>query len=94
MAISFTAKVTAPPDVLVSEVGGEAVLLNLENECYFGLDEIGARMWQVLTTADSVQAAFETLLAEFDVEAEQLRGDLTALLEKLESHGLVAISRD
>lgn len=91
MSISFAAKVVVPPDTLINVIGEESVLLNLKNEQYFGLDPMGTQMWQTLTTSDSIQAAFETLLAEYDVSAEVLRSDLTDLLEKLLAHGLVEL---
>ena len=91
MTISFSARVSAPSDVLVSELAGESVILNLKSECYFGLDPVGTRMWAALTTAGSIQAAFDELLAEYDVPEEQLRQDLSELIEKLTQQGLVEI---
>ncbi len=89
MPISFTARVKVPAHVLVQEIGGESVLLNLENERHFGLDETGTRMWTALVTEGSIQAAYERLLGEYDVDAEKLRADIQDLLEKLVEHGLV-----
>jgi hypothetical protein len=77
---------------LISEVGGESVLLNLKNERYFGLDDVGTRMWKALMAVDSIQAAYEMLLAEYDVEADRLRQDLDELIGKLMEQGLVEIS--
>jgi hypothetical protein len=85
-------RVRAAPDTLVEELAGEAVLLNLASERYFGLDEVGTRMWQALTTADSVEAAHAALLAEYDVDADVLRDDLLQLIQQLADHGLVALS--
>ena len=91
MAISFQARVSVPSDVLISEVGGESILLNLKSERYFGLDEVGTRMWKALTTADSIQMAYEALLAEYDVEDGLLRQDLDELIEKLVEQGLMEV---
>lgn len=71
------------------EVDGEAVLLNLATEAYFGLDEVGTRMWYALTEGGSLTAAFETLAAEFEVEPVRLEADLRGLLQRLLSLGLV-----
>jgi hypothetical protein len=94
MAIAFTDRVTVPEDVLISGLQGESVILNLDSERYFGLDEVGTRMMSVLTTADSIQAAYETLLQEYDVEGEVLRQDMTAIIEKLVEQGLVEITSE
>jgi hypothetical protein len=68
------------------------VLLNLKSESYFGLDQVGTRMWALLTTSDSVQAAYEKLLDEYDVSADELRQDMRDLIEKLIAHGLVEVA--
>jgi hypothetical protein len=78
------------PDVLVQEVDDESVLLNLASEQYFGLDEVGTRMWQALSSCDSVQAAHDQLLKEYAVEEERLRSDLLDLVDQLVEHGLLA----
>ena len=69
----------------------EAVLLNLETERYFGLDETATRMWQLVTTSPTIDAAYQELLAEYDVQAELLRENLTELLGHLVEHGLLEI---
>ena len=92
MTQSMTGRVTLPESVLVRELGGESVLLNLESESYFGLDEMGTRMWAALTTSPSIEAAFESLLAEYEVEPEQLRSDLSAFVERLAESGLIDVS--
>ncbi len=84
-------RVTVPAHVMVREVQGESVLLNLNSERYFGLDQVGTRMWATLTTSASVQAAYEALLGEYDVEAEQLRKNLQELIAKLVENGLVEV---
>lgn len=92
MPIAFESRVRVPDDVLLSDLDGESVILNLKTETYFGLDVVGTRMWGAVTTADSIQAAYDALVAEYDVDPEQLRADLSELLEKLLEHGLLEIS--
>lgn len=94
MTISLNTRVVAPPDVLIRDLDGESVLLNLNSESYFGLDQVGTRMWHVLTTTDSIQAAYEILLDEYEVEGDRLRQDLMGLVEQLATQGLVELSHD
>jgi hypothetical protein len=82
-------RLTAPEHVMFRELDGEAVLLNLQNEMYYGLDETGTRMWQVLITSDSVQEAMDQLLEEFDVSPETLEQDMADMITELKSHGLL-----
>ncbi len=71
------------------ELDGESVILNLASENYFGLDDIGTRMWQLLENLGSVQNSFDSLLLEYDAEPEQLALDLQALVSELIKLGLL-----
>src|ERR1700686_189974 len=85
-------RVIVPSHVLVRFLDKEAVLLNIETERYFGLDETGARMWQLATTAANIDTAYKSLLSEYDVDAETLRAHLSELLEKLADNGLLTMT--
>jgi hypothetical protein len=89
--VSFADRAAAPAHVLVRYLDCESVLLNLETEQYFGLDETGTRMWQLVMTSPSIDAAYQGLLAEFDVEPELLRTNLTELLGRLLDNGLLQV---
>lgn len=89
--ISFASKVVVPDTVLFRELDGCGVLLNLATESYLSLDDVGTRMWTLFTSASSVQAAYERLLAEFDVAPEVLRRDVENLLNQMLEHGLVEL---
>lgn len=94
MPISFSDRVKVPDGVLISNLQQESVILNLDSERYFGLDGVGTRIFSVLTTSDSIEAAYEVLAKEYDVDRQVLRDDLLALVENLAKQGLVQISND
>lgn len=85
-------RITLAPDVLIQELAGESVLLNLNSEEYFGLDDIGTRMIAVLNESDSVAIAQAQLLQEYEVEPAQLSQDLRSLIRELQTHGLITIT--
>lgn len=91
MTLSFSDRVEVPKHVLVRLLDRECVLLNLETEIYYGLDETGTRMWQVVTVAPNIDNAYAQLLNEFDVAAELLRQNFSELLERLVDKGLLRI---
>jgi len=91
MPASFSDRVRIAPEVMIREVGGESVILDLKTERYLGLDEVGTRMWQVLMDSASIQAAYEKLLEEYEVTATQLEEDLRGLLDKLLENELIAV---
>ena len=92
MQISFSDRVQVPEGVLISNLQDESVILNLDSERYFGLDNVGTRILTVLTNSDSIQAAYESLLEEYEVDHAVLREDLVALIESLLQQGLVQVS--
>jgi hypothetical protein len=84
-------KVMVPESVLVQNLDNESVLLNIDTEQYFGLDDVGSQMWDLLQTSESVENATEKLLEIYDAEKEQLYKDLLEFIEKLSEHGLLQI---
>jgi hypothetical protein len=82
-------RVTIPDNVVARDLAGEAVLLHLGTGIYFGLDSVGARMWQLLAEHQSTEVVVPLLLQEFDVDEHQLRPDIEALVAQLLVHGLL-----
>ncbi len=70
-------------------VNGETVLLNLDGENYFGLNEVGTRVWQLLQSEHTLASLVENLLSEYVVNREQLESDVDALLSELSKDGLI-----
>jgi len=89
MTISFTDRVAVPDGVLISHLQEESVILNLESERYLGLDDVGTRFLTVLTSSESIEAAYQQLAAEYDVDPQVLRQDLQALVDQLLAQGLL-----
>jgi len=85
--------ITLSPDVISQEVSGETVLLDLESENYFGLDEVGTRIWQLIKESGDLNTLYSTLLEEYEVSAEQLQQDLDALLGEIEKLGLITLCK-
>ena len=86
-------KVTFAETVFAQEVDGEMVLLDMESENYFGLDEVGTAIWQAMQEKESLQKVLEVLLELYDVEAEILERDLSDFVNKLLESGLVEVKR-
>jgi hypothetical protein len=59
---------------------------------YYGLDPIGARIWELIGAPRSVRAVRDTLLAEYQVDAARCESDLRAFLQALHKAGLVGVS--
>jgi len=90
--MSTVQSVRVPDHVLSKPVDGELVLLNLENENYYGLDEVGAAMWRAIEESSTIDQAIEILNEQFDIDESTLRVDLDRLLGELSDRGLVEIT--
>ena len=91
MNISLDSHVTVSPEVMLQEISGESVLLDLKSESYFGLDEVGTRIWRLIEQDGHLNAVHAALLVEYDVDPVRLENDLKDLTGRLADAGLVDI---
>jgi hypothetical protein len=80
------------PHVLSQELNGETVLLDLEAEHYYGLDDVGTRVWQLLSEHGDIAAVVARMRQEYAVDEETLREDVLSLVDELRQKGLVIAS--
>lgn len=89
--ISLQQKVRISSEVLAQEVDKETVLLDMKSESYFGLDEVGTRIWQLLKETGNLQTVFDTMLEEYDADEKQLKKDLLDHVTQLVDAGLISL---
>ncbi|BDI59512.1 PqqD family protein [Qipengyuania nanhaisediminis] len=83
-------KLKRSDDVVSREVGGELVLLDLEGGQYFGLDQVGARVWELLgDEPQTIASLADDLAGEFDAPRERIEADLLDLATQMGAQGLV-----
>jgi len=90
----MTQTIDISSEVLTQEVGGETVILDLKSETYFGLDEVGTRIWQLLVEQEDMQTITAIMLNEYDVEEDQVEKDIQNLLTQLDKAGLIHLNSD
>jgi hypothetical protein len=85
-------RVTVSPNVLFQQLEDESVLLNLNNDRYYGLDDVGTRMWALLSEHGDVATALGHLSVEYGAEVDDavLRHDLGELIRNLVTAGLIS----
>jgi hypothetical protein len=77
--------------VVFQQVPGGAVLLSTEDEVYYGLNGVGARVWELLAECGDADALCARVASEYpDVAPELVREDVLALVASLREHRLVA----
>ena len=89
--ISVRSIVVAAKDQVSCDLAGEAAILNIKNGVYYGLDPVGARIWNLMQAPREVAEIQNTITNEYDVEPERCARDLVGLLEKLLAEGLIEV---
>lgn len=90
--ITLSSVVQAVPDQVAANLAEEAVILNLTDGIYYGLNPVGARIWNLIQTPRTVQEVQGILIQEYEVEPQRCRVDLLELLQKLAAKGLITIT--
>lgn len=92
-SIPESAVIVVAEGVLASDFGAEQVILNLRDGVYYGLEDAGARIWQLLQRPTTVPAMRDALVEEYDVDPERCERDVIALIADLAGRGLVTITK-
>jgi Coenzyme PQQ synthesis protein D (PqqD) len=84
-------RLVASRDQVSVELDGEAVILGLHDGIYYGLDPVGARVWELLAQPRTVAELRDAVVAEWEVDAPTAEADLLRLLADLAARGLVDV---
>ncbi len=91
MTLSDDSMVKASGEQVSSEIDSETVSLNLKSGIYYSLNAVGSRIWQILQESSSVRDIRETIVEEFEVDAERCERDVLRLLSELAAKGLIEV---
>ena len=89
--ITKMTRVAIPETVLFRDLDGEAVILETGTGRYYGLNEVGTRMWTLLQRHGGIESAYRDLLGEYQIPKDQLRRDFLEFVELLASRRLLRI---
>lgn len=92
MYLSESAKIVVSKEQVSSRLGDEAAILGLKNGVYYGLNPVGARVWNLIQEPRTLEELHEILSSEYDVEGSRLDSDLRHLIGQLAEERLVEIS--
>jgi len=83
--------VVASRDQVASDLAGETVLLSMKTARYYGLADVGARIWALVREPITVSAICDTITREYDVSPEQCTEDVIRFLDDLFANGLIEV---
>lgn len=81
-------------DLLVSNVDSETILLSLEQNNFYGMNEVGTRIWDLLESPQSVSALCERLDDEFNVSVDKCQEEVIKFIKSLTADKLVIMEDD
>jgi hypothetical protein len=90
-ALARPTKLVAASDQVSSELAGESVILNLKTGLYYGLNEVGARIWDLLQTPTTFGNICDAIEQEYAVDTHRCEQDVRVLLEELITAQLVMV---
>lgn len=82
-------RVSISDAVIFQEIDGECVLLNMANEQYYGLDDVGTRIWRLLSEHGKPAVVLEQLRDYYRIDEGALQRDLKTFMAELQAEGLV-----
>lgn len=94
MKLTPDSVVVVSRDQMASDIAGETVILGLSAGRYYGLDAVGARIWQLIQTPKAVADVRRIIVGEYEVDPDRCEADLLQLLEHMLAAGLVEVRQD
>jgi hypothetical protein len=76
---------------LTAEVQGETVVLQLTSGQYFGLNQVGTRVWNLIQSPTTLADLLDELLLDYDITRDELELDVIHLVEEMQSAQLAEI---
>jgi hypothetical protein len=89
--LSVDSVIVAAPEQVSCDLAGEAAILNLKSGVYFGLNPIGARIWELIQEPKAAKDIVHVLLEEYDVDPQRCESDVLQLLHDLSQHELIQV---
>lgn len=85
-------QITIAHQVLFQVLDNESIMLNLRNDAYYRLDDVGTRLWQLFTELGAVEPVVAQMLTEYQVDEKRLRQDVADLLQRMMDAGVVTVA--
>lgn len=73
---------------------GDIVILNLKDGVYFGLNDVGRRIWCLIQEPLIVSEILKVLLDEYNVDPEECSREVIRLLIELQDHDLLLLRQE
>jgi hypothetical protein len=93
MSVGQDTRFELAPEVHTRDFDGELVILSLRGGDYFGVNDVGSRLWNALVAGKSVAEIAAEITGDYEVPADKLLDDLVALANELVGRGLLNVAQ-
>ncbi len=94
IVISGDTVVVAACNQVSTEVAEDVAILNLDSGVYYGLNQVGARIWSLIAEPKTVRQIQEDVCAEYDVQPDKCFEDLRSFFTRLADAELVEVRNE
>jgi len=77
--------------ILTAEVGAETAMMSLEQDRFFGLDDIGGDIWRRLEVPRTFGELIDELTGDYDASRATIAEDVRKILAEMAAHDLVKL---
>ena len=75
-----------------TDLDGEKVMMNLDKGEYFMMNEVGSRIWEIISEPINVKDIINTLRNEYEVDEETCKDTVIEFLGRLDNADLISIN--
>ncbi|MFS0870091.1 lasso peptide biosynthesis PqqD family chaperone [Paenibacillus xylanilyticus] len=79
---------------LVSDMGGEKVMMSIQSGKYYNLGSTGGRIWDLLAEERTLADLVEVLASEYEIDADTCHEQVVQFLEHMSREGLINIAHE
>jgi hypothetical protein len=88
-SLDDTVVVAVQEKVVSANLEDEVVILSLKDGVYYGLNPVGARIWNLLQEPRTVSEIRDIILQEYETSPQRCEEDLRRLLQEMDDKGLI-----
>jgi hypothetical protein len=89
--VELQSTVQRNPDMIFTDFGAEMVMLSMEDSRYYGINEVGVRVWELIETPTPIAGIIDVICDEFDVSTERCEQDVLAFVSQLQQKNMAIV---
>ena len=90
--VNINSVITKNQEIDDTDLDGEKVMMNLDKGQYFMMNEVGSRIWEIISEPINVKEIISTLRNEYEVDEETCKDTVIEFLGRLDNADLISIN--